>query len=524
MYKKSVAIQGVQLSRPAYQNWSEYMDNCRKCKNDLFSRYGGINSLLIIQDFRKLRNSIREKGIGKYLENTYNVPNKVWVMLLQDVCANLKSSWSTTSRNIKSRVRDNENMKDEEKSYIYYILSVPKLWYSVLKNQKVVCNSKKYKEILKKIDPKRIKSLNNFIKRNTRKYKFKVPHTTELNCISYDETLYVVDKKNNIIKLTTNFTKNKRFECELKSRYCYREKGNIQLILNRKKKCLEIHKLIECKHRKNRKKTKLGVDIGYHTFLSCSNDKEYGIALGERISKEVERLEQYNLNRNFYISQKAEICKELKKIKRQINSNKLLITPELKAHINKLEQKAEHITKHHTGNKKYKKQHKKYQSTIEKLLNSAVLQMFEESQPSCIVREELSFDKNKIKIDKKSKGETEQNYQKRKQKAKFQSKMNNWINGKIDERIDYMATVYNVPVETVNPAYTSQYCSVCHCKTERYGSHHEKCKCLNCGELNANTNAAKNILQRLDMKNITVYTNYKTVKKILEEEYNYKSS
>ncbi|GHN31661.1 hypothetical protein ME790_07320 [Lactobacillus delbrueckii] len=48
--------------------------------------------------------------------------------------------------------------------------------------------------------------------------------------------------------------------------------------------------------------------------------------------------------------------------------------------------------------------------------------------------------------------------------------------------------------------------------------------CPNCGEMNANTAAAVNILRRADDKNITLYTPYKKVEKILEDRYANKQS
>lgn len=56
------------------------------------------------------------------------------------------------------------------------------------------------------------------------------------------------------------------------------------------------------------------------------------------------------------------------------------------------------------------------------------------------------------------------------------------------------------------------------------GTAHELTVCPNCGEMNANTAAAVNILRRADDKNITLYTPYKKVEKILEDRYANKQS
>lgn len=77
---------------------------------------------------------------------------------------------------------------------------------------------------------------------------------------------------------------------------------------------------------------------------------------------------------------------------------------------------------------------------------------------------------------------------------------------------------YGIGFEDVNPAYTSQYCPNCgHKFLARYGKHHSLTLCKNCGEMNANISASKNILKRKDDKEINLYTPYKKVKEILEQ-------
>lgn len=526
---KTVRVQSKKLSKDDRQKFESYFECCRKCKNELFARFGGIKSLKDIQKWQKLRNQLRKSGYRKHLEETYHISNSMWVMLLMDVCANLKSAWQTTKRQIVEHMRNEDiHLTTDEKAYVYYILKAPIHWYEVLMHESVTCKTTAYQELLSKVDTTRLKYIYSFICRNTRRYKFKIPYSKQLNCISYDENMYSIEGKDGItlLKVATNFTKSKRFVCELKCTYCYRKKGNIQLIFNREKKCLEVHKLIKTKSRTIKKKDNLGVDIGYYTFLSCSDGKEYGVSLGTKITQEMERLEEYNLRRNYYASQKGDLCKKLKQIAKEVKTGTLQDSPELKREIAEIERQIAHLTENHLGNKKYKKQHKRYQATIMKDLNKAVLKMIVNSKPNNIVRENLAYSRTlrgKLKIQRQQ-NETEISYMQRKNKAIFNDKMTHWIQGQLEERMDYIASVYGIDVKLVNPAYTSQYCSKCYNKLTRYGEHNEKCKCLVCGEMDANINAAKNILQRANMPEITLYTKHSKVKEIIESKCQNKSS
>ena len=91
----------------------------------------------------------------------------------------------------------------------------------------------------------------------------------------------------------------------------------------------------------------------------------------------------------------------------------------------------------------------------------------------------------------------------------------------MNQRLEYLCSKFNIPFVDVNPAYTSQYCPNCHQHfLKRYGIHHELVLCRNCGEMNANIAAAKNILNRKDDHEISLYTPYLNVKKLLDQRAN----
>jgi len=79
--------------------------------------------------------------------------------------------------------------------------------------------------------------------------------------------------------------------------------------------------------------------------------------------------------------------------------------------------------------------------------------------------------------------------------------------------LEYKCDYNNIKYTYINPAYTSKVCNKCSSFGIRKG---DIFTCLKCGEIHADLNASINILDRKDDKEISLYTNYKKVKKILE--------
>ena len=72
----------------------------------------------------------------------------------------------------------------------------------------------------------------------------------------------------------------------------------------------------------------------------------------------------------------------------------------------------------------------------------------------------------------------------------------------------------------MSTAYTSQFYLKCGARLDnRTGIYHEIGHCPNCGEIDANINAAKNIKARLYDSEIQLFTPYKQIEKILLDRY-----
>jgi IS605 OrfB family transposase len=503
---KCVKVQSKKLNNEQLAEIQALCDSTQSCKNMFFDRFGGIGYMSQIESFQKMRDSIKkeEKHFNVSYAQMFGFQQRHWIMALSDVCSNLNSNWSNLSNLLKTKIRDNETMSDSEKAYCRYIVSSTKHWQQVLLKEEIVPNTK-LSELLKNIDPSRLKTIHNIIRRYTRNYKFNKPHTENLTVFSLDQEMYSIkyDKNTNKTYIyIASTTKNKRIQIELKSPYSYSKNGNIQIVFLKDKKCIEIHKSIKIKPKKNKRPVNfLGLDKGYSTLMSCSDHTEYGVNIGKEFTKEAERINKRNSNRNPYFNKRTEMRNEIKTLDVQIDNTKDGIQKiRLIQRKKSIEKKLERFEQQHIGNKNYDKQHNKTISHLESTINYEIKKMINQTGVTHLVIEDLSFVNNMSP----HKGK------------KFNRQVSSWLKGTLDERIEYICELNNVTVFKVNPAYTSQYCAQCGAKIERSGTHNEIATCPHCGKMNANINAAKEILLRLFDDEITLYTPYKKVKEIIE--------
>ena len=506
--EKCVKLETVPANEDTFAVLDALFESYRQCKNMFLERLCGIGSLANIQSFYTLRNAIRaeqkhiQEELTPYGNQTYcemfGMQGRFWVMALSDTCMTLKSMWTNLGNMCKTKLRDNHpDLTKEERAYCNYVLSSPEILYCILNDIEYDRKpSKTYGKILagvKHLDRARMYYLHSLLRRIIRDNK-PYPKAQRSDCMLLDEMMYEIKSEDGIdyLYLMTN-KRGQKLKLKLNGRFCYSRKGNIQVILNREKRNIFIHKCIQTRQRKINSVHPVGIDKGYATLLSCNdvngNAPEYGEEFGQLISAETERIDKKNTNKNYFYSKKTELLKKLE----SANS---------KEETRQISQKLQDLERNHLGNKKYRKQHGKAVKRMESDINYNIRQCMKEMNPSEIILEDLTFTSDRKKQNRKS----------------FNRKMASWQKGYLDERLIYIGKLFGAETEHVNAAYTSQYCSICGSRLgPRYGKHHELVDCEICGTVNANTNAAGNILARRNDKKIMQYTPYRREKEICEE-------
>lgn len=429
----------------------------KNVKNYIYSRYSGINSILLIENDRK----VRDEYVKIKFYEQWKLPARYWKLALSEAFSNIKSGWSNIKLRIKDQVKENNNLNNEDRHYINYILKSNKLYHKVLIYENF--------DIPKVFNNKNLnyKYLNNLIRRYTRKYKGEIAYSNKNTTFSVDTGLY--SYKNGCINITST-KKGKRLPIKLTESSSKNKTLKVKIIGDK----LEIHcpLRIKTKHHKDYTNT-IGIDKGYKYLFAVSSEKFYGEKLNTYLNKETERLNKVNSNRNrFY----AMYNKYLK-----LNNTK----------------KAHNILKNNLGKVKYNHNKLKYNEHLKSYINQSLNNLIQEEKPKEIVMENLDF---------VSWNDTYPKSVKR--------KLSRWIKGYIRERIEYKCDYNNILYTYINPAYTSKICSICGGFGKRNG---DVFSCETCKNLHSDLNASKNILKRKYDKEINLYTKYSKVKEILEK-------
>jgi len=236
-------------------------------------------------------------------------------------------------------------------------------------------------------------------------------------------------------------------------------KGNLRIILRNGK--VEIHYAAEAVKTNDCGTQTIGVDKGYTEVLTDSDGVHHGVTLGAVLTKESDRLKKKYQRRN-----------KLKSIAK----------------------KKPWVTKHNLGRKKLDKQAIKHQSGVRSIVHEAVNQVIDKA--AVIVTEDLTSPIAGNKFGKN-----------------VSRRLSAWTKGVIASAIENGSRRRGSTVIYVNAAYTSQMDS---CDGSLSGKRcGEKFYRENGEVLQADVNAARNVLARLHDSEIGRWLPYKQVKAIL---------
>ena len=199
-------------------------------------------------------------------------------------------------------------------------------------------------------------------------------------------------------------------------------------------------------------------------------NNKYGIGFRRKIINKIEKDTIKQSNRNYYWSLYYKYLK----------NNNLY--------------KAQNILKYNLGYIKRNNFMYKFKEYKKSLINNAINSMIKIENPGTIIIEDLSWVSKKKKYINK----------------KLRNELSKWDKGYIRGRLEFKCYEKSIKIIEVNPAYTSQICHKCN----KFGIRKGETFTCKCGNYDANYNAAINIKNRINYKNITKYTSAVKVKQI----------
>ncbi|MEK8017908.1 MAG: transposase [Candidatus Parabeggiatoa sp.] len=216
--------------------------------------------------------------------------------------------------------------------------------------------------------------------------------------------------------------------------------------------------------------TKIGIDKGYTEAFADSDGIFHGEGLGKILSPETDSLNKKYQKRN----KMGAVLEKLKE---------------------KNPKKAKRIIKHNLGRQKLDRRKKKHQGKVKTLIFTAANNIIGKAET--VVCEDLTKTFKSKNLGKKT-----------------NRRLSGWVKGLMASAIDIVASRRGSRIVLVNAAYTSQICSQCGCLGKRT---FDKFHCTEgCGVgMQADLNAAINILARLDDEELHRWLPFTKVKQIL---------
>ena len=425
----------------------------RNCRNYFFSRFHGIKSITKLENGRKLRDSLMNKN----LENISRMPARYWKIALVQVLGNLK----TLLENIKLKIRkasyNNVNLSDADRHYINSILKYENCLSSVL-------NFKKLDKHIYEKHNVNFRRLNNLIRRYYRRYRGKVPYSLKTNFLLLDADMYRYEK--GMIAIST-LKKGRRIPIKLKDERIF--KGNLTLKWDARLIIYGTAKM-EIKIDANPKNV-VAIDKGRRKLVTSTSGNSYGTGYSGLTRDLIEKQERKMKERQFYWNLYRKFLKSEKTLK------------------------AKNVLANNLGKKKLNKLSERIREKSRSYINHELDLFFEAEKPTEIIKEDLTWEN----LNGKNKGKN------------FNRIINRWEKGYLDSQIEWKSEQRGIKITNVNPAYTSQICHICDNFGIRDG---EIFTCPHCGnKMDADANAAHNIMKRKEIKEINIYTSASKVKK-----------
>ena len=442
----------------------------RNIKNYVWSRYGGISSLLKQSGW-----TIRDELVQKNLLSN-KITKTLSKVAVEQSASTIKANWTTTKKKVKKAIAQNENLTKDDKHYLYLCLKHTPTLYNILNYKKVDYQTDYLKDL--KIDVQR---LNNLLRRYVRRYKTK-SHTNKTNIV-LTSSLYKFDLNNKNFAFTGK-KKHSRIEISLIGNIP-KLKGTLELVKNQKTNQYYLHvpldRIITKKNMTDESEI-LGLDVGITDLITLSNGSVYGANSAELFYTLSDNLVNKNRSRLFSYKQKLE-----KRISTEQDQSKKSI----------LEQKLKNLEDNNLGSKKRIAKISKYKSRIASHINFELNKMVKDENVKEIVREDLNWSSKKKNVSRKQ-----------------QNRFSTWSKGVLLERLSVKLAEKGIKETIVNPAYTSQVCCKCNHLGIRKG---KEFKCSNCNlSIDADFNASINIKKRKFISEINIDTPYKEVKKYYE--------
>lgn len=163
----------------------EIAQDAKRVKNYVYERFGGIGGLAKLYPGYTVQNEMTGSGLRAELE----LPSVYFYLAIFDALGDIKSQWTRTKTKLTRQISRNENLTEEEKHYLRFVIKVSNAFEAAL-NQKPVKLAgelqKQYEGLEAQVDGEKLRR---YLCSRTRKAHVKL-HTDAAEGFSIAERVY----------------------------------------------------------------------------------------------------------------------------------------------------------------------------------------------------------------------------------------------------------------------------------------------------------------------------------------------
>ena len=251
----------------------EVAEGYRLVKNHVYDRYGGKGGLSKIYPGYTVQNEMTKSGLRAQL----GMPSVYFYLAVFDALGDIKAQWTRTKTKIQKLVGLNENLTEEEKHYLRFLLKIPNAFEAALNRGEIRLPGemqKKYDGLATSVDGEKLRR---YLRRQVRKYHEAHLHTDAATGFSATERAYrygdhgiYLSTKQNRKRVFVPLTDNNRYDSQI----------YVKLIPESSR--IEINVPIQVSVRSHGDySSEVGLALGIFTMLTTDQGHCYGETLGE---------------------------------------------------------------------------------------------------------------------------------------------------------------------------------------------------------------------------------------------------
>lgn len=286
------AIHQYSKGKISNENMDVLMDighGCMVVKNYIYQKYGGIKSLVKVYSGYEVDSEVRAAGFREKI----GLPSVYFSASVSRALADIKIMWAQVRNGINDAVNRNERFSLEDRHYIRFVLKTDVCYWNALNGKSAPLPEKirsGYEKIIADFGSdggQRIKSLNRYISRQTRK-RLHRQHTDNRLHFSIKKQGYRYGEQDGEhgIFLATKVNRQRMF-IPLTDTNVYDRMLDISL--NPQKKSIEIiiPFFVNIRQREDHS-NEIGISIGLWDMITTSTGKVYGSSFG-KMQQEISR-------------------------------------------------------------------------------------------------------------------------------------------------------------------------------------------------------------------------------------------